>query len=162
MNKDLHRSKTHSVGSTLIEVLISIAIVVLVLVTMVASGTLVTKNRRFSADQAVASKYGQEAIEWTKAMRNTVGWKTFYDTISAKGNPVTLCLPTLPATAVEFDAKSAGACLASDVITDTPYLRSIVFSVTSSSEIAAQSTVSWTDNTADHQVTTTTVLQEWQ
>ena len=70
-------------GSTLIEVLISIAVVVLVLVTVVSSGTMVTKNRRFSADQALATKYSQEGLEG-QGYSNSMGWQTFYDTISPR------------------------------------------------------------------------------
>ena len=83
-------------GSTLIEVIISIGIVALVLVTIVASGTLVTRNRRFSSNQGVATKYSQETIEWVKSFRNAVGWKTFYDSVSAKGlSPITVCMPLI-------------------------------------------------------------------
>lgn len=155
--------KLRSQGTTLIEVLISIAVVVLVLVTVVSSGTLVTKNRRFSADQALATKYSQEGLEWAKTMRNTMGWPTFYDTVSAKGGPtVTLCMPTLPATTTAFAAATPGACMSTNVITGTPYLRSIKFVLVSSSEIDIKSYIDWTDNTQDRQTQAVAVLKEWQ
>lgn len=153
----------HRRGSTLIEVLISIAVVVLVLITVVSSGILVTKNRRFSTDQALATKYSQEGLEWAKAMRNTMGWQTFYDTVSAKGGPtVTFCMPTLPATTTAFAETNPGVCLATNVITGTPYLRSVTFVLVSSSEINIASYVDWTDNAQDHQTQTIAVLKEWQ
>ena len=153
----------HRRGSTLIEVLISIAVVVLVLVTVVAGGTMVTKNRRFSADQALATKYSQEGLEWAKAIRNSMGWQTFYDTISAKGGPtVTLCMPTLSAMPSALVASTPGACTATNVITGTPYLRSIQFVLVSSSEIDIKSYVDWTDNTQDRQTQATAILKEWQ
>lgn len=155
--------KLRSQGTTLIEVLISIAVVVLVLVTIVSSGTMVTKNRRFSADQALATKYSQEGLEWAKAMRNSMGWQTFYDTVSAKGGPtVTLCMPTLPATTTAFAAATPGACMSTNVISGTPYLRSIKFVLVSSSEMNIESYVDWTDNAQTHQTQTIAVLKEWQ
>lgn len=164
MNKVLHRSKGRSrkKGSTLIEVLISIAVVVLVLITIVAGGTLVTKNRRFSSDQALSTKYSQEVAEWAKNMRNTMGWKAFYDTVTAKGSPAIVCLPTLPATPLEFDGLSPGACADDDVIVDTQYRRAVQFAVLSPSEIAVTGLVDWTDNDQDHQTRAEAILQEWQ
>ena len=153
----------HRRGSTLIEVLISIAVVVLVLVTVVAGGTMVTKNRRFSADQALATKYSQEGLEWAKTIRNSMGWQTFYNTISAKGGPtVTLCMPSLLVTPSALVAANPGTCLSTNVITGTPYLRSIKFVLVSSSEIDVVSYVDWTDNTQDRQTQATAILKEWQ
>ncbi|HIH11686.1 TPA: hypothetical protein HA241_05830 [Candidatus Woesearchaeota archaeon] len=152
-----------TVGSTLIEVLIAIAVVVLVLITIAASGTLVTKNRRFSSDQALATKYSQAALEWVKSMRNTMGWTAFYETVVAKGNPSsTICVNTLPASSAEFAALAVGACQPTDVITGTAYQRSVQFSVISASEIEGTGLVDWTDNNATHQTKTTAVLREWQ
>ena len=134
-----------------------------VLGAVVASGTLMTRNRRFSADQALATKYSQEGVEWAKAMRNTMGWQTFYETVAAKGSPtVLLCLPTLSTSPAAFVAVNPGACLSTNVITGTPYLRSIQFVLVSSSEMNIASYVDWTDNTLDHQTQATAVLKEWQ
>lgn len=152
-----------SSGSTLIEVIISIGIVALVLVTIVASGTLVTRNRRFSANQGIATKYSQETIEWVRDFRNSVGWKTFYDSVSAKGaSPITVCMPLIASAAADFDALTAGACAGTDVIANTEYQRSLVFTVASSSEIAVDAKITWSDNELQHETSARAVLREWQ
>jgi len=152
-----------SSGSTLIEVIISIGIVALVLVTIVASGTLVTRNRRFSSNQGVATKYSQETIEWVKDFRNSVGWKTFYDSVSAKGvSPIAVCMPIIASAAADFDALPAGACAGTDVIANTEYQRSLVFTVASPSEIAVDAKIIWVDNELQHETSARAVLREWQ
>lgn len=150
-------------GSTLIEVIISIGIVALVLVTIVASGTLVTRNRRFSSNQGVATKYSQETIEWVKSFRNAVGWKTFYDSVSAKGvSPITVCMPLIASAAADFDALASGNCTGTDVIANTEYQRSLVFTISSPSEITVDSKINWVDNALVHETSSRAILQEWQ
>lgn len=154
--------KTKS-GSTLIEVIISIGIVALVLVTIVASGTLVTRNRRFSANQGVATKYSQETIEWVKSFRNAVGWKTFYDSVNAKGvSPITVCMPLIASAATDFDALSSGDCSGTDVIANTEYQRSLIFTVQSASEIYVDAKINWLDNAIVHETSSRAVMKEWQ
>lgn len=150
-------------GSTLIEVIISIGIVVLVLVTIVASGTLVTRNRRFSANQGVATKYSQETIEWVKSFRNEVGWKTFYDSVNAKGvSPITVCMPLIATAAADFDSLTSGNCTGTDVIANTEYQRTLVFTIQSPSEVIVDSKINWLDNAITHETNSRAVLQEWQ
>lgn len=163
MNKGFHRSNMWSMGSTLIEVIISIAVVVLVLVTIVAGGTLVTRNRRFSGKQVAATKYSQEVVEWAKNMRNSMGWQTFNETVFAKGTPVaTVCLVTLPVAAAAFDALAPGACMVTDVISGTEFRRSVQFGAVSATEVRVVGYVDWTDNDLDHQTKAEAVLKEWQ
>jgi len=149
-------------GSTLIEVIISIAVVVLVLVSITASGTLVTRNRRFSAQQASATKYSQEAVDWAKNLRNTMGWLTFYDEVSGKGVSPIVCLETLTTTPAEFSAVSAGACQSTQVIAGTDFVRSVQFTILSSTEVRAESSVTWVDNQITHEARAEVILQEWQ
>ncbi len=150
-------------GSTLVEVIISIGIVVLVLVTIVASGTLVTRNRRFSSNQGVATKYSQETIEWVRSFRNEVGWKTFYESVNAKGvSPITVCMPLIASAAADFDALAAGACTGTDVIANTEYQRSLIFTIQSTSEIYVDAKINWLDNAITHETSARAVLKEWQ
>lgn len=158
-----HQSNHPTSGSTLIEVIISIGIVVLVLVTIVASGTLVTRNRRFSANQGVATKYSQETIEWVKSFRNEVGWKTFYESVNAKGvSPITVCMPLIATAAADFDSLTSGSCAGTDVIANTEYQRTLVFTIQSLSEIIVDSKINWQDNAITHETNSRAVLQEWQ
>ena len=75
---------------------------------------------------------------------------------------MTLCMPILSAMPSALVAATPGACTATNVITGTPYLRSIQFVLVSSSEIDIKSYVDWTDNTQDRQTQATAILKEWQ
>lgn len=151
-------------ASTLIEVIISIAVVVLVLITLAASGTVVTRNQRFSERQAVATKYTQEAVEWAKNMRQQMGWPTLYDTVltDSSAGIASYCLATLPDTPLAFASLTPSACQTTDIIAGTEFTRSFQFVIVSPSEIKATVIVDWTDNTTPHQTKSETVLRQWQ
>ncbi|KKU24832.1 MAG: hypothetical protein UX35_C0001G0014 [Microgenomates group bacterium GW2011_GWA1_46_15] len=75
MKQALHHSKR---GSTLIEVIIAIAVISIALVAIVASSVMVVRNQRYSTAQHQATAYTQESLEWLRKMRDTVGWETFF------------------------------------------------------------------------------------
>lgn len=151
----------HQSGQTLIEVIIAIGLVVLVLITLVSALTLAIRNNQFAKDQVLARNYARESLEWLRSIRGQMEWESFYDMVNADAPPVTYCLPTLPATTVLAQALGNQACTATDVIPSTRYLRSIVLTAPSPTEIDAVVTVTWTDGSKTHQSKSTLLLKKW-
>ena len=147
-------------GSTLIEVIIAVAVISLALIAIVASSVMVIRNQRYSAAQHQATAYTQESLEWVRKMRDTLGWATFFADLQAD-NPVapTYCLDSLPATTAAFEALSSSSSCAA-VITGSVFTRSMQITLSSSAPqiVTAITTVSWDDGGKTFQVQTTLVL----
>lgn len=168
MKQALHHSK-HTIndsenrrGSTLIEVVIAIAVISIALVAIVASAVIVVRTQRYSAAQHQATAYTQESLEWVRKMRDTLGWATFFADLQAD-NPVapTYCLDTLPATTTAFENLSSSSPCATS-ITGTIFTRSVQITLSASAPqtATAVSTVSWEDGGKTFQVQATLVLTE--
>lgn len=137
-------------GQTLIEVIIAVGLVVLVLLTLVSALTLAVRNNQFAKDQVLARNRSREALEWLRNMRDQMGWDSFYAVISADGNPVDYCLPSLPADVTSMAALTNQVCTKTDVISGTKFVRDLVLTVVSVDEIDATVTVAWTEGSKDH------------
>ena len=167
MKQALHHSK-HTIsshhnrrGSTLIEVIIAIAVISIALVAIVASAVMVVRNQRYSTAQHQATAYTQESLEWLRKMRDTLGWITFFADLQAD-NPVapTYCLDTLPATTAAFENLSSSSC--ATVIMGTIFTRSVQITLSASAPqtATALSTTSWEDGGKTFQVQATLVLTD--
>lgn len=64
-------------GQSLIEVVVSMAIVVVVILALVSVTTISIRNASFSRNQSLATKYAQEAIEKVREYRDKNNWQTF-------------------------------------------------------------------------------------
>jgi len=70
------RKKKNS-GQSLLEMVVALGIVILVILGLVAVTTVAVRNASFSRNQALATKYGQEAIEKIRSFREEETWETF-------------------------------------------------------------------------------------
>ena len=73
----LSTHKKNQSGQTLIEALIAAAIVALVLTAILSGVTLSVRNSQFSKNQALATRYAQEALETIRHYRDSAGWTDF-------------------------------------------------------------------------------------
>lgn len=92
-------------GSSLIEVLIAIAVVGLVLTGVIAALTFSVKSTSESKYRSLATAKAQEAIELFRRERSRLGWNVFYTTVAASF----YCLDEIPSAEAGIVTK-AGAC----------------------------------------------------
>ena len=86
-------------GSSLIEVLVALAIVSIALVAVMSTITLVVRSQRSSEQHQHLVYYAKQPLEWLHAYREKVGWAEFVaslQTATADSHSV-WCVPTLPA-----------------------------------------------------------------
>lgn len=83
-------------GQSLVEVLIALGIIVLVLVGLIRAATVGVRTSSSSQMEALAARYGTEAIEWLKNEESVLGWVTFNSAVSAKTIGAQYCFPTTP------------------------------------------------------------------
>lgn len=169
------RSRTDS-GQTLVEVLIAVAIVTLVLVTSIAGLTLVTRNRRYSSQEALATKYNQEALEWLRRQRDSYGWRAFFELLSAASGGsqyVTLCLPSSLTSSVTLEnICSVGQCYGTESScsdnftlqnqTSTRKMNVDLLNLSQADAVEVSAVISWADGGKTHSSEATLRLREWQ
>lgn len=134
-------------GQTLFELVIAIAVAIVVVTGIAAVVTLSLRNANFARDQAQATRFAQDGLEWLRSERDK-DWDSFY---SHTGTSLTWCLNNLGWT-------SPGACGTSR-ISGTFFSRWVEFSVVEPNKsLNVQVRVSWTDNQGTHQSRIDTVL----
>lgn len=134
-----------ALGQTLFELVVAIAVAVLVVTGIVAVVTVSVRNANFARDQAQATRYGQEAMEWLRQERNK-DWATF----RGRAASPKWCLKNL-----SWDTPVP--CSSSDFISGTYFLRWAELAVSDDS-VSALVRVSWTDSQGTHQSRVDTVF----
>lgn len=150
-------------GQSLLEILISLAVVTLVLISVVSRATDAARNAAFSRNQVLSARFAQEGIEWARAQRDQMGWEAFEALIIAQALPVTYCVLDI---SIDLASLSSGNCSAGSVITNTIFDREVVFNhenpdAADEDRVDVVSTVSWTDSSGVHEAEYTTKLSEW-
>lgn len=140
-------------GQSLFEVVVALAIAGVVLVSIVALTTSSIRNSTFSKNNAQASRYSQEAMEWLRGQRDN-DWASFANR-SFSGVNTTYCLSSLSWPA------SDGGC-GSTTISGTVFVREVELTTPSLSSINATVRVSWTDSQGTHTVTNQTLFTNWR
>jgi len=64
-------------GQSLVEMIVAIAVMMVVVVSLISVATTSLRNASFSRDQALATKYAQDAIENVRSQRNQNPWDSF-------------------------------------------------------------------------------------
>ncbi len=142
-------------GQTLLEVLVALAVVVLVIVALIKATTYSLKGSDFSKTQALATRYAQEAIEWTRAERDK-SWDNLADRSSADGS--TYCLTSL-------SWPGAGGCSESGFLeADNRFKREVVLKNVGGegNRIEVRVEVSWQDASGEHHSRLETYLSNWR
>ena len=90
--------KFSNLGQSLFEVIFAVAIASMIMVSVVSLSKQTVSSSDYSRNNALASRYAQEATDWIRQERDgdddpaTNDWQIFYD--RASGNP-TICLEDL-------------------------------------------------------------------
>ncbi len=146
-------------GQTMVEILVAVAIVVLTLVAVVSRIVAAVSSANFSRNQALATRFAQEGIEWARSQRDILGWVGFSTYVSANQ---TYCVPEL---GQAINVLTAGSCSPALTIPGTIFLREVVFIYAAPpgqepyTDVVA--TVSWQDRIGTHQSKLTSRLSSW-
>ncbi len=147
-------------GYSLYEVIVVLGVVSLVLIGIVSLATRSIRNSSFSQNNAMASKYAQEAIEWLRQERDK-SWDNFYSKASSSGN--IYCLRNLNS----WPSPSPNGCGINDFIegTNNFYRESTLSLVSidgpSSTIVNALVVVRWNDSQGTHSVRSATTFTYW-
>lgn len=136
-------------GQTLLELLVVLFVVGLIITGVVSVVTVSVRNARFSRDQAQASRFAQEAMEWVRQERDS-DWTVFSSHIRT-----TYCMSTL-------SWNTATPCSASNIIPNTVFLRNVTLSTVDANTISVEVVVAWTDSAGTHQSRLSTYLTHWK
>ena len=152
-------------GTTLLEVIFTIAVIGMVLGALITAVNYGLSNAQYARNKALATKYGQEAVEWLREQRN-LNWYELYDNKSCPSSVgcVSYCLPDL-STLVDFSYwPSPVACSAGAVITDQFLLfhREMILVRDGTDKITVQVRVFWQQGNRDSEITLNTYLTRWQ
>src|SRR5690606_17310121 len=119
------------------------------------------QNSRSSLEQAKATQYSREVLEWLRHERDSIGWTAFAESMPAVGSSEVYCLTSMPNGIPALDTMQ-GACEAEERITDTIYTRQLTITRTNTSQIDTEVAVSRPDSTGTVTSRTNMTLAEWQ
>lgn len=152
-------------GQSLFEVTIALGVIALILVGIVPLAITSVRNASFSNNNAQATKYVQEAVEWLRQERDG-DWDNFVQ----KGNQENYCLR-------QTNWNSSGFCGPTDFIPGTAFLREVNLvcyeNVPSNSRqciggdpsvngVKAEVRVRWTDGQKTHEVKSVNYFTSWR
>ena len=130
-------------GQSLVEMVVAIAVVLLVILALVAVTTVSVRNASFSRNQALATKYAQEAVEKVRAYRDQNSWSDF--TSNCETFSLNLSMPS------------------SFTLSRDCYQPGISNNCSNAGDICeVKITISWTDAKGTHKSELTTRLAKWK
>ena len=141
-----------SLGQTLVELLVTLGVATLFVVTLVSLSTGALGNINFSRAQGDGNRHAREAIEWLRAERDQ-NWAAFSSRSSAEGT--TWCLQTLAWPA------GSGAC-GSITVPNTNFVRQVTLTSSGASKIYVSVNVAWTDSRGTHNAQLNSILTKWK
>jgi len=139
-------------GQSLFEVVVAVGVFALIIAAIVGLATSSIRNTTFSRNNALATRYSQEAVEWLRTQRDT-DWESFHTNASAV--PPTYCLKDLSWADIDD-------CDPQDAIAETTLFRQVDFSDVTDTSVTATITTSWTDSQGTHQVEISTEFTDWR
>lgn len=150
-------------GQSLFEIILSLAISILIITSLVTLAANAVRNSTYSKNKTQATRFSQEATEWLRGERDA-DWDTLY--AKAGVNPPQLyCLKTL----VWADASIGTGCTSSQVIPTTVFKRELSFERRTvivggltKNIIDASVKVYWQDAQGIHEVRSATSFSDWR
>ncbi|MBL7158914.1 type II secretion system protein [Candidatus Microgenomates bacterium] len=136
----MKNSSSLNKGQTLVEMVVTLAVAVMVISSLVVGVTVSIKNTRFAKNQSLATKYAQEAMEQVRLDRDQDGWIAFWTKVSSIETPG---IPnTIFSKQIEYidESDPDGANNRAKIIV----------------------TVSWTEGGREHRSKLTTYLTKWE
>lgn len=87
---------TQKHGSSIVEVIIAIAVVSIVITSVAAVISVSLQNTSRATAKVIGTKYTQEAIEYFRAQRTLMGWESFIAALQNGNASPEYCLASLP------------------------------------------------------------------
>jgi type II secretory pathway pseudopilin PulG len=153
MNKFVNRQSS---GQSILEVLFATTVVALVLVAVLSTIIASLRNARISMEQAQATSYASEALEWLRHQRDGQGWIPFKEQAIAD----VYCLPSLPADITGLNS-AAGACV-NNPIPNTSFVRELTIDHLPNDEIQTTVTVTRPSRSGPAVTTLEGRFNQWQ
>ena len=145
-------------GQSLFELVLAIGVSALIIVVLVSLVSNALQNAAFAKNQTLAARYSQSATEWLRGQRDNN-----IDTFMTNVTTPTWCLKDEPLTNASWN--KVGACSTSDVISGTPLIRQVDFTVSvtgGKTIVQAMVKVRWTDTKGTHDVNSSTNFSDWR
>ncbi len=142
------RGKVES-GQALLELVVILMVLGLIITAVIGVVTNSVRNARFAKDQAQASRYAQEALEWIRGQRDTA-WVNLQSRTDR-----TYCMQAL-------SWAISSACNSGQTIAGTNFVRNVSLATVDSSTVSIDVNVSWIDSMGSHQARQSTYLTKWR
>ena len=144
----LPSTNSSSSGQSLVEVVVTTAIAMLILVALVGGATVAVRNIQYSRTRARAMELNRQATEWLRSER-AKSWLEFWN----KLEDGVYCLNNL-----DFDRhRSCGP----DELIDSTFERQVDVFKESQDKIKLMLTTSWTDSQGEHREEVVTYFTRW-
>ena len=141
-------TSSSSSGQSLVEVVVTTAIAMLILVALVGGATVAVRNIQYSRTRARAMELNRQATEWLRSER-AKGWSEFWNKL-ADG---VYCLNNL-------DLGRHRGCNSNELI-DSTFKREAYIVKEGADKAAVTLTTSWTDSQGEHREEVVTYLTRW-
>ena len=141
-------TNSSSSGQSLVEVVVTTAIAMLILVALVGGATVAVRNIQYSRTRARAMELNRQATEWLRSER-AKSWSEFWN----KLEDGVYCLNNL-------DLDRHRSC-GSDELIDSTFKRQVDVFKESQDKIKLTLTTSWTDSQGEHREEVVTYLTRW-
>lgn len=144
-------------GQSLFEVVVALAIITLILVAIVALGTLSIRNVSFSRNQTLATRLAQTTVEWLRGERDK-DWNTFKDrAVQAPTSAIPFCFETL------VWPSAPRKCGSGEKVAGTVFTREVYFPLSlDENSVQAEVVVSWSDAQGFHEAKSSTYFTNWR
>ncbi len=153
----LPSTNSSSSGQSLVEVVVTTAIAMLILVALVAGATVAVRNIQYSRTRARAMELNRQATEWLRSER-AKGWSEFMFNLNFGGNnEAYYCLNNT----TDFNFNNPGQCDSLDYLIDSTFKRQVNVVKESQDKIKLTLTTSWTDSQGEHREEVVTYFTRW-
>lgn len=142
--------KTNSNGQSLVEVLASLGMVILIVAALVNLVTASLRSSNYAKTASQANKFAQEAIEWTRSLRDRAAdWDSFKASVLG-----IRCL-----TNITSWPTSSAACGENDFVGTTIFKREALISE-DGAKLNVKITVKWKDQVGEHKSQVETIFTD--
>ena len=137
-------------GQSLFEVILSLAIISIIIITLISLASNSIRNTTFSKNKTLSSRLAQEAVEWIRGERDA-SWTEFFDKVPSSN----YCLQNLEWT-------NTGICSGEEFVQGTILTRNLTLTSVPPSQVRTEVEVSWEDSQGQHTTRVVTDFTNWQ
>lgn len=146
-----YKKKVLNKGISLLEIVITIGLVGVVLISLVTLSTKSVINSSLSREKNEATRYTQETIEWLRSEKDK-GWTSFDTNVQANTR---WCME-------DNSWTSPGTCTSEQTISGTNFTRSVEFNRVDANTIEVTVITRWQSSGNLNQSRSATILTRWR